>query len=152
MRKVVTMCVVMALAMAAPLLAGDGKKCSHSTQECLDSMTAKLQDRGWVGIEYDEDTMAVSRVVPDSPAMAAGFKDGDVMTAVNGIPLNDDNNAKLKKIDWSPGSELTYTVMRNGASKNLHVTLGKLPKDVMAQWVGNHMIEQHASVKVASLD
>jgi S1-C subfamily serine protease len=115
-------------------------------------MTAKMQDRGWVGIEYDEDTMAVSRVVPDSPAMAAGFKDGDVMTAVNGIPLNDDNNAQLKKIDWRPGSELTYTVMRNGASKSLNVTLGKLPKEVMAQWVGTHMIEQHASVKVASLD
>lgn len=143
---------VMAVLVAMPLAAGEGKKCSHSTQECLDYMASNTKDRGWVGIEYDQETMKVTRVMPDSPAEAAGFKDGDVMTAVNGIAFGEENSAKLKKLEWKPGATMTYTVNRQGSPTTLAVTLAPIPEQVLAQWVGTHMIEGHAEVKVASLD
>ena len=152
MKRLVVMCVVSALVAAVTVLAGDGTKCSYSTQECLDYMAANMNDRGWVGIEYDADTMTVIEVIPGSPADTAGFKTGDVMVAVGGISFGDENDDQIKKLAWNPGSELTYTVKRGGSKKDLDVTLGQLPDDVLAQWVGNHMIKNHAQVKVASLE
>jgi len=145
------MCVVLALVAAVNVLAGDGTKCTYSTQECLDDMAANMKDRGWVGIEYDADTMTVTRVIPGSPADTAGFKTGDVMVAVGGISFGEKNADQIKKLAWNPGSELTFTVKRGGSNTDLDVTLGQLPDDVLAQWVGNHMIKNHVQVKVASL-
>jgi len=150
MRTFVAICLV--ALVAVPLMAGDGKKCSYSTQECLDHMASTMKDRGWVGIEYDEEDMKVTKVMADSPAEAAGFKTGDVMMAVNGIALNKENNDKLKQLAWNPGDHLTYTLKRGASTKDVDVTLGNLPDTVLAQWVGNHMIKGHATVKVASLD
>jgi len=70
MKRLVVTTVVMALVLALPLMAGEGKKCTYSTQECLDYMASKMKDRGWVGIEYDAETMVVKNVIPDSPALA----------------------------------------------------------------------------------
>ena len=41
---------------------------------------------------------------------------------------------------------MQFTVMRDGQKKDLEVTLGELPRDVMAQWIGNHMLESHMQV------
>ncbi len=151
MRRSILICV-MAVMVAMPLAAGDGKKCSYSTQDCLNYMASNMKDRGWVGIEYDEETMKVTGVMPDSPAEAAGFKAGDVMTAVNGIEFGDENSAKLKQLEWTPGNTMTYTLDRHGTTKTVKVTLAAIPEQVLAQWVGNHMIEDHAEIKVASLE
>jgi len=45
----------------------------------------------------------------------------------------------------TPGSEVVYTVSRNGKNTEIAVTLAKLPEDVMAKWIGQHMLE-HATV------
>jgi predicted metalloprotease with PDZ domain len=139
---------------ASVVAAGKKGGCEGSTQDCLNAMTAKLQKKGWVGIEYDKDeathTMTVTRVVPDSPAEAAGFRKGDVLVAVNGVSFEDENKDKLHQVKkvMVPGGEITYTVKRAGGKKDLDVTLAKVPEDVMAQWIGNHMLE-HATVAVA---
>jgi S1-C subfamily serine protease len=147
--------VVAALSSAA--FAGPGHKCTASTQDCLNKMAAKLKNRGWVGIELDKDKasghMSVTRVVPESPAVKAGFKIGDQLLALNGVPLGkEDEKAKqeMKKAYKAmvPGNEVTYTVLRHGKKKELAVTLGKVPEEVLAQWVGGHMLE-HAVVEVA---
>jgi membrane-associated protease RseP (regulator of RpoE activity) len=151
MKRSIVVCVMVML-VALPIAAGEGKKCSHSTDECLNYMASNLKDRGWVGIEYDEDTMKVTRVMPDSPAEAAGFKAGDVMTAVNGIEMGEANKAELKKLEWKPGNTMVYTVDRNGAMKEVKVTLAPIPETVLAQWIGSHMLAAHTEMKVASLD
>jgi len=124
-------------------------KCSASTQECLDYMAIKFKDRGWVGIEMeiDEETsaMSVTRVEARSPAMEAGFKEGDVLVALNGVRLDDENKEKVKAAQqkMTIGSTVTYTVERNGKKKDLDVTLGQMPEAVLAKWIGRHMIEGH---------
>jgi C-terminal processing protease CtpA/Prc len=146
--------LVVAMAVAMPLRAGEGHKCTASTQDCLNYMKANMSERGWVGIEYDDERMKILRVVEGSPAERAGLKKGDLLVAMNGVDFSDDNADKLKKISYKemkPGNEVTYTVDRAGMRKSIQVTLGELPDEVIAQWVGSHMIKDHAEeIQVAS--
>jgi len=132
---------------AAKLVANH--KCSSSTQECLDYMATKFKDRGWVGIEMEIDdetsAMSVTKVEAHSPAMEAGFKEGDVLVALNGVRLDDESKEKVKGAQqkMTIGSTVTYTIERNGKKKDLDVTLGQIPEAVLAKWIGRHMIEGH---------
>jgi predicted metalloprotease with PDZ domain len=138
----------------AAVMAAGKKGCPNNTQDCLNAMAAKLQKKGWVGIEYDKDeatgVMTVTRVVPGSPAEAAGFQKGDVLLAVNGVSLEEGSKEQMHRVKQSmvPGGQVAYTVKRAGQKRTLDVTLAKVPEDVMAQWIGSHMLE-HATVAVA---
>lgn len=140
--------VALAAALAVPLAAGEkGKKCEMDTQACLAKMAAALKDRGWVGIEMDDGSgrLTLTRVVPGSPAEAAGLRAGDVLVALNGVAFGKENEAKVKAAykAMTPGAKITYTVQREGKDREVEVALGKLPPEVMAQWVGAHMLEGH---------
>lgn len=130
-------------------------KCEAPAQECLDQMASYFRDRGWVGIEMDIDeetgAMAVTRVEPDSPAEASGFREGDVLVALNGVRLDDENKEKViaAKEKMTIGTTVTYTVERKGKQKDLTVTLGQIPESVLAAWVGRHMLEGHTDPAVA---
>jgi C-terminal processing protease CtpA/Prc len=148
--------VVLALAMAVPVIAVGEQRCKASSQDCLNYMNAHLKERGWVGIEYDEENQKVLRVIEGSPADKAGFRKGDVMVAIAGVDITDENSERVKKIQFEqmkPGNQVTYTVVRAGMKKNLEVTLAAVPDDIMAQWVGRHMLEGHAEeMQIASKD
>ena len=151
--------LVMGLALASPMFAGEREKCSADTQTCLNKMASNLKSRGWVGIELDHNDsgqLTVTFVEPDSPAMEAGLREGDVLVAMNGVEFSDENHDRLYAIkkDLRVGKTLTYTVERagcchiEGGRSDVEVTLGMLPDQVLAKWVGNHMLE-HAVIEVA---
>jgi C-terminal processing protease CtpA/Prc len=144
------------LGLAAVGLAGGDYKCDQPAQSCLDAMAAKYAERGWLGIETEKagDAYAVSEVVAGSPAEAAGFRTGDVLVALNGIDFNSGDKNELKKVKSSlhPGTKVKYTVRRAGGETQLVATLGAVPEEVLAQWVGEHMLDQHSHVRVAAKD
>jgi S1-C subfamily serine protease len=150
MSLLLSLVAVVAL-VAVPAFAGEGHKCTASTQECLNKMAAKLKNKGWVGIELDKNkdtgTLTVTRVVPGSPAEQAGFRQGDMLLALNGVDMYSSDKKALHgaKKAFKPGAQVTYTVERAGSKRDLDVTLGTVPDDVLAQWVGGHMLE-HADV------
>jgi S1-C subfamily serine protease len=137
------------LALLLPPVPAAAGKCEMEAEECLAIMAKKFKGRGWVGLEMDVDektgTMTVTRVVPGSPAYSSGFQTGDVLVAVNGVKFADEDKAAMKKAqgDWKPGQRVTYTVKRNSGERRLYVTLGEMPRHVLAQWIGNHMLEYH---------
>ena len=154
MKKMLLIACCVALTSVVGLVqAGEGQKCSASTQDCLNYMAKNLKARGWVGIEMDDShgKLVITRVIDDSPAQSAGLEVGDVLVAVNGVQFADENHEELKKIKraMAPGTSMTYTVSRRGHSEQVPVSLGKLPDHVLAQWVGNHMLE-HADLQIAS--
>ena len=136
-------------------MAGDKQPCTADTQECLNKMMAKIQAKGWLGVETEQlenGRWQVTSVYPDSPAAAAGFTPGDVLVSMNGIDLSDDNKDALKKAKHSlgPGSDVTYVVKRQGGKVKLTAQLGSVPNAVAAEWVGEHMVSNHSDVKLAS--
>jgi len=129
----------------------DSRKCSYTTQECLNSMAVKMKASGWIGIEYDpEKEMAITRVVPGSPAEKAGLVAGDRLAALNGIEIRPENEEAIIKArkQWAPGQVVRYTIMRNGAAKQVDITLGEWPADLLARYIGEHML-QHAEADAA---
>ncbi len=44
--------------------------------------------------------------------------------------------------------DITYTVKRDGNDREVNLTLGPMPADVLAKWIGQHMLD-HAQVDVA---
>ncbi len=92
--------------------------------------------RGYMGILPQELTpdmakafgakgVAIAQVEPKSPAQAAGLKVGDVITAVNGSPVEDVNSFRLEIAGFAPGTTVHLKVDRNGQTLDLPVTLSK---------------------------
>ena len=155
MKRTALIVVSVVVAIASIAVAGDKHACTAGTQDCLNKMVAKMQAKGWLGVETeqaDSGRWAVTKVYPDSPAAAAGFEEGDVFVSMNGVAMTDDNKQALKeaKANLGPGSKVSYVVSRKGGKVTLAASLGKVPETVLAQWVGEHMIKDHAQIKMAS--
>jgi len=66
----------------------------------------------------------VNSVAKGSPAAKAGIKARDVITDVNGVPINDTNLLGPVVAQFDPGQKVTVTVWRNGSTLKLKVKLG----------------------------
>ncbi|HVQ35211.1 MAG TPA: PDZ domain-containing protein [Candidatus Bathyarchaeia archaeon] len=122
-------------------------KCTASKEECTKYMAAARKS-GWLGVEYDKSeagTIAVKKVVPGSPAAAAGFEVGDVLVALNGVDITDKEKVSAVKKSLLPGSTATYTVKRAGSSKDLTAKLGTMPDAVYQAMYDEHM-KEHVAV------
>ena len=142
-------------ALGAFATAGEKGHCTAPAGECVKAMYEKLSHAGWLGIETDKDEkglVTIKAVVPDSPAVAAGFKPGDALLAINGVELVEANKEAIMKTKKSlgAGSQASYTVLRQGAKMTLSATLVAPPRSVLAQWIGEHVIADHVGPQVAS--
>ena len=129
--------------------------CSASAEECLSAMAVKLQQKGWLGIATEKDHYdhyLIVSVEPGSPAYRAGFLSGDILVAINGASLYAEDKAELKAVKQTlaVGTKVNYTVEREGGKTQLTATLAKVPANIMAQWIGEHMLDQHAHIEIAS--
>ncbi|MCE7973789.1 MAG: PDZ domain-containing protein [Leptolyngbya sp. PLA1] len=91
---------------------------------------------GYIGIFFGEDergTVRVGRVVPDSPAAAAGLKAGDQITAASGQPVREADQLRGVINSASPGDTLELQVLRGDESLSIAVTLGAMPRDLAAR-------------------
>lgn len=137
--------------------AGD-YRCDEEAATCLNGMARHLKKKGWVGIEIDHEesrgAMVVRRVVPDSPAENSGFQIGDVLVSFNNISYSGDDQVELKKAyaRAAPGDEVTYVVARDGDQVELKIELARVPANVVASWIGQHMLEHHVEEPVGGAE
>jgi serine protease Do len=73
----------------------------------------------------DQNGALVGNVNPKSPAEKAGIKSGDVIIAFNDKPVTDGHNLRLMVSECAPGSQATVKFIRDGATKNVTVTLAE---------------------------
>ncbi len=99
--------------------------------------------RGWLGVLIQDVTRElaesfkmkkpygalVSKVLPDSPAAAAGFKAGDVIVKFNNQEI--ELSAELPPLvgKAAVGGKTPVEVIREGTKKHLDVKIGELPSD-----------------------
>jgi serine protease Do len=64
----------------------------------------------------------ISDVQPDSPGFKAGLKSGDVITAINGQPIDSASRLTLVVGETTPGTNLSLDINRNGKADKISVT------------------------------
>lgn len=99
--------------------------------------------RGWLGVRIQPVTedlaesmglaaakgAIVSDVTEDSPALAAGIKQGDTITKVDGKEVADSRDVSRKVAQLKPGQSIPVTVVRDGKTMDLEVKIGTMPSD-----------------------
>ena len=75
----------------------------------------------------------ISTIAEDGPAGPAGIKSGDIVTAVDGTPIDDALGLSRTIASKAPDSTVELTIWRDGAETKLSVKLGKLDEAAVAQ-------------------
>ncbi|HWA31514.1 MAG TPA: DegQ family serine endoprotease [Rhizomicrobium sp.] len=95
-------------------------------------------NRGYLGVEIQSVTpeiaaslgqksmkgAIVASVTPNSPAARAGFQAGDIVVAVNGKGVDDNRDLTRRVAALQAGTDASFTVNRNGATKTLTAKIG----------------------------
>jgi serine protease Do len=68
----------------------------------------------------------VNSVEAGGPAEKAGVRRGDVIVAIDGMPISDSNTLRNHVAEHKPGTEMKLTVVRNGREESLTAKLGRL--------------------------
>ncbi|MGA1859736.1 DegQ family serine endoprotease [Azospirillum sp. 11R-A] len=96
--------------------------------------------RGWLGVQVQRVTpdiaeslgvegsggALVTSISPDSPAASAGLRQGDVITAFNGDPLEQMRQLPRLVASTQIGRTVPMTLLRGGKQQSIQVTVGEL--------------------------
>lgn len=123
-------------AQAAHQSAGDDE--GDNGDEAMPTPETERAYAGLVLVEAPDDNgLRITEVIAGSPADEAGLEEGDVITAVDGLPVF----ALERIVPWppfapdllankNPGDEVTFTVRRDDQEQQVTVTLGAAPASV----------------------
>lgn len=71
----------------------------------------------------------VNSVRPGSAAERAGIHQGDVITAIDGTPVNDSNAFRNRVAGAGPGNDVTLTILRDNREQKIKATLGEFTSE-----------------------
>jgi serine protease Do len=120
--------------------------------------------RGWLGVAIQPITPDLAKelglksdkgaliadVTEGGPAEKAGLKTGDVITELNGKPVDDVRELRNMIADVTPGKEVTIGYVRGGQSRTLQVVIQELPAKIHQAAAGK-TARQFAGVSVQNL-
>ncbi|HWD29260.1 MAG TPA: DegQ family serine endoprotease [Rhizomicrobium sp.] len=103
-------------------------------------------DRGYLGVNIQSLTpeiasslgianpkgAIIAEVVAGGPAAQAGFQQGDVVLALNGRAVEDSADLTRHIATLPAGATATFSIMRNGAQKNVTAKIGSRPDQRVA--------------------
>ena len=75
----------------------------------------------------DVDVLTTTLVVPESAAEAAGLREGDIITEVDGRPVNETKPLDEHIGRYEPGDRVELTILRDGRKRDISVRLGSQP-------------------------
>jgi S1-C subfamily serine protease len=90
----------------------------------MDAQKLPIDYGAWIGTD---DPASGPSIVANSPASKAGLKDGDIITSVDGTRIDAAANLDEILTKFNPGDMLTMTVLRDGKTLDIPVTLGTRP-------------------------
>jgi serine protease Do len=96
-------------------------------------LTIDLQAKKDLSLAVDNGALVSSQgstgssIVGGGPAAQAGLKDGDIITAINGIKLDQEHPLDAVLVQFSPDETVKLDVLRSGTTIQLPVKLGTRP-------------------------
>jgi S1-C subfamily serine protease len=79
------------------------------------------------GVLIDRPASGAPAVFVGSPADEAGLVEGDIVVAVDGQAVDADHDLSTRILPHVPGDTVTLSVVRDGRTLEIAVTLGTLP-------------------------
>lgn len=67
----------------------------------------------------------ISEVIPGSPADRAGIREGDIITRIGDVELNESNSYLNALFQYQPGDEVTILLVRNWKEVSVQIVLGE---------------------------
>ena len=132
-------------AAAAGMIDGLGDEWSYYISAADYAAYEESVTNSYVGIgvtinaEYAERGLEIIEVVPNSPAFAAGLEVGDLVLAVEGVPVLDGSEGALdlsetkNRVRGKEGTDVTITVSHNGEVRDVTITRAKI-KSINVSW------------------
>ncbi len=94
----------------------------------------------------------VARVIPGSPAQAAGLRTGDIITAVAGRPVDSREAFSTLTATVAAGQPLPLTIARDGNTQSISVRPSEAPNDlglrILREIAGLRVIDQNRTVVI----
>ncbi|WP_183211612.1 trypsin-like peptidase domain-containing protein [Brevundimonas variabilis] len=88
--------------------------------------------RGSLGLPDDLEGASIEGLTPGAPGAEAGLREGDVVTAINGNPI-DSSTALTRAVGATkPGQTMRLDIYRNGRRQTINVRAGTRPADISA--------------------
>jgi len=119
--------------------------------QTVQSVVTQLKDtgtvtRGYIGVQIQPVTTdladslglkeakgaLVAGITSDGPAGKAGLKSGDTILALNGHDIADAKDLSRGVAALKPGDKASLSVWRDGETKSVELTVGKLPGEKLA--------------------
>ncbi len=103
----------------------------YMTPEQYDAFNKSVNGQTVVGIGATVETAydggyRIMSVLPDSPALEAGIQPGDILTAVDGVPMSPEVDPRIP-VTGQEGTSLTLTINRNGQTLEFTLTRRAVP-------------------------
>lgn len=113
-------------------------------QDLIETGRVQLPPIPWLGIWYltlDEDLaqqlrlpdtkgIVITDIVNDSPADTAGLKARDIIRRFDDIDINSSEDLVNALEDYEPGDEVLLTILREGQTMLITLTLGDIPEEM----------------------
>ncbi|HEX5148665.1 MAG TPA: trypsin-like peptidase domain-containing protein, partial [Candidatus Limnocylindrales bacterium] len=122
---------IMAQAVAGQKLARPylGIQFVSITRQLADEENLPVQAGALVG-GRDQNDQPIPGVQSGTPAAAAGIKDGDIITSVDGKVIDDGHPLDATLSQFSPGQTVSVEILRGSEHLTIEVTLGTRPSDL----------------------
>jgi Do/DeqQ family serine protease len=100
--------------------------------------------RGWLGvvaqpitavlrealdIPENQQGALISGIAPNSPAVRAGLRDGDIIVEIEGKAITSARELSLEVARRGPGTRVRIDILRNGRRQEVNATLAELPEE-----------------------
>ena len=132
-------------AAAAGMIDGLGDEWSYYISAADYAAYEESVTNSYVGIgvtinaEHAERGLEIIEVIPNSPAFSAGLEVGDLVLAVEGVPVLDGSEGALdlsetkNRVRGKEGTDVTITVSHNGEVRDVTITRAKI-KSINVSW------------------
>lgn len=83
----------------------------------MDSVEGSSQVGIGVGIQYKEEGILISRIIPGGTAEEAGLEAGDIIVSIDGSSCVPGQESDVNRITGQPGTQVTIEVLRTDGTK-----------------------------------
>jgi len=114
--------------------------------------------RGWIGVSIQEVTQDLAKefgaadtkgallgdIIDDGPAAKAKLERGDIITSYQGKVINDPSHLRSLVAETPPGTTVRLSIWRDKATKEITVTIGEQPKELVSTKTSESSKGDHA--------